>query len=64
MDNLKKFEPPSDEVVKKVFTTFSSSNDTICQSLHAMKWTDWNSACNATNGSDFEILADHQAYFG
>ena len=29
-----------------------------------MEWTGWNSASDAHNGSDFEILADHVSRFG
>ena len=29
-----------------------------------MEWTGWNSASDASNGSDFEILADHVLLFG
>jgi len=29
-----------------------------------MKWTGWNSAYDANDGNDFEILADHVKLFG
>ena len=29
-----------------------------------MQWTDWNSASDAENGNDFEILEDHVKFFG
>ena len=62
----KTLKEPSEEEIHKIFTTFSNSNevDSICKSKNGMKWTTWNSACNATSGSDFEILIDHQNFFG
>ena len=66
MDTFNETKLPSEEMVHNIFTTFSNSteSDSICKSQNGMKWTVWSSAYNATNGSDFEILADHQKYFG
>ena len=60
------FNKQRTEEIHEIFTTFSNSNelDSICKSKNGMKWTTWNSACNATSGSDFEILIDHQKFFG
>ena len=38
------------------------SDNSTCQD--SMEWTGWNSASDAGNGSDFEILADHVLLFG
>ena len=56
----KEITPPTDEEFKEIFTTYSDT--TTCQGN--MEWTAWNSASDATSGSDFEILADHIKLFG
>ena len=40
----------------------TASDDSTCRD--PMEWTDWNSASDASNGSDFELLADHVLLFG
>ena len=53
-------QPPTNEEYKTIFTTFSDNS--TCQA--SMQWTVWNSASDAVNGNDFEILADHISLFG
>ena len=53
-------EHPTEKEYKEIFTTFSDNS--TCQ--ESMQWTVWNSASDAVNGNDFEILADHQKFFG
>ena len=40
----------------------TAADDSTCR--EQMEWTGWNSASDAGNGSDFEILADHVLLFG
>ena len=56
MDNV---ERPTDEKIEEIFT---KADNSTCQG--SMQWTVWNSASDTDNGNDFEILADHQQFFG
>ena len=56
---MDKVQRPKDEDITEIFT---KADNSTCQG--PMQWTVWNSASDADNGNDFEILADHQKFFG
>ena len=60
MDDKKRFHPPTKLEITEIFTTYD--DDSTCQGTR--EWTAWRSACEAKNGSDFEIFIEHQTLFG
>ena len=53
-------QPPTKLEITQIFTTYDDNSN--CQGLR--EWTAWRSAFDAKNGSDFEILLEHQTLFG
>ena len=60
MDDNTKLRPLTNDEIYAVLTNYTDTSN--CQG--SMQWTAWNSASDAINGSDFEILADHIKSFG
>ena len=54
------FVPPNATELERIMTDYDENHNCFGSN----RWTDWYSTSNITNGSDFEILADHVNIYG